>query len=638
MSDSILLSGSLAIRAALPGERVPTFAITPAYTGGPLVTTRYPTGIIIDLSGLTTNDQAITATIGHDDDKLVGHVESVKNDGRSVSLAGVISAAGPAADELIESSKRGFPWHASVEARPLTTPEFIGDGEAVSVNGQTFSGPVLVARRAELFGVSFVPRGADEKTSVTIAAEAAKQKLGAKTMTGKVQITFEEWYAAIGVTADDLAGNPDMEQRLRDKYDEAMSKTKEEEAQVTASEVKKLRAEIRAEQARRELDELRASRPLGPSIVTGRNHDIGRHAVQAAFFKHLGHESIGERVLGEQAMEAGASLRCSSMVDIIKCSLTAAGQDIPASRDDMIRAAFSTTDLAGMLGASANKLLLDAYQAVPSVARIIAKPLSANNFKQHTGYRVTGDNSFRMVPPSGEIQHGKLSEQAFAFRVDTYARMFGITRTDIINDDLGAFASIPQIIGRGAATKLEEVFWQLVLANTGDFFDEAEGNYQEGVDTALAIDSLTAAVTLLRRQVDTDGAPVMVAPKYLVVPPELETPADGLYTSRNIAVAGVTDVVMTDGNPHERKYQPLIVPHLSNARYANASLLAWYLFGDPADVAAFGIAYLNGVESPVVEAQDAPFNTLGMQYRGYLDFGVCQIDPRGGVMSKGEAE
>ena len=330
-------------------------------------------------------------------------------------------------------------------------------------------------------------------------------------------------------------------------------------------------------------------------------------------------------------------LRCTHMLDIIKASLTAEGRDIPASRDEMIRAGLSTISLPGMLGDSANKLLLDAYQAVPSVARIVAKRLSANNFKNHTGYRLTGDSKFKQLPAGGEIKHGTLSEQSYTHRVDTFARMFGIDRRDIINDDLGAFQIVPQIIGRGAAVALEELFWKLVLANTSNFFHGDNDNYIDGADSALSITSLSSAVIKIRKQVDTEDTPVMVSPKYLVVPPELETIADALYTSTNIAVAGTTDVEKPDGNPHQGKYEPLVVPHLSNSTYSGYSTTGWYLFGLADDVAPFGISYLNGVDSPTVESQDAPFNTLGLQFRGYLDYGVCQIDHRGGVHSEGAA-
>ena len=59
------------------------------------------------------------------------------------------------------------------------------------------------------------------------------------------------------------------------------------------------------------------------------------------------------------------------------------------------------------------------------------------------------------------------------------------------------------------------------------------------------------------------------------------------------------------------------------------------MFGDPADVAAFGIAYLDGMEEPVVEEDTQPFNKLGVQLREYFDFGVTQIDHRGGTKANG---
>lgn len=443
-----------------------------------------------------------------------------------------------------------------------------------------------------------------------------------------IRVSERERFAAICATCDAWASRIGPDRAVHIRKNAILEDWTDDQLEV---------ALIKAENSVLRLDTIRTERPQAPPITSGHGGMHDRQTIQAAFFKHLGHETIGERILGAQAMEQGAMLRATHFMDIVKASLIGAGRDIPASRDEMIRAAFSTTDLAGMLGDSANKLLLDAYQAVPSVARIVSKRLSAKDFKRHTGYRLTGDSKFRKVPPGGEIHHGTLAEQSYPYRVDTYARMFGITRQDVINDDLGAFQTIPQIIGRGAAVALEELFWQLVLANTDSFFGADNDNYLSGADSALSITSLSSGVTKIRKQVDTEGTSIMVAPKYLVVPPELETTADALYTSTNIVVTGTTDVEKPDGNPHKNKYQPLPVPHLSNSSYEGYSTVAWYLFGQPDDVAPFGISYLNGVESPTVESADAPFNTLGVQYRGYLDFGVCQIDHRGGLMSKGSA-
>ena len=68
-----------------------------------------------------------------------------------------------------------------------------------------------------------------------------------------------------------------------------------------------------------------------------------------------------------------------------------------------------------------------------------------------------------------------------------------------------------------------------------------------------------------------------------------------------------------------------------------ARATAWYLFGPNTDTAAFGIAYLGNRDTPTVEQQASDFNTLGIQWRGFLDFAVAQVDSRGAVKSKGAA-
>jgi len=69
--------------------------------------------------------------------------------------------------------------------------------------------------------------------------------------------------------------------------------------------------------------------------------------------------------------------------------------------------------------------------------------------------------------------------------------------------------------------------------------------------------------------------------------------------------------------------------YLSNASFTGASSKAWYLLADPNRLPAIEVAFLNGVDRPTVEKTDADFNTLGIQFRGYIDFGVREQDPTG---------
>ena len=89
-------------------------------------------------------------------------------------------------------------------------------------------------------------------------------------------------------------------------------------------------------------------------------------------------------------------------------------------------------------------------------------------------------------------------------------------------------------------------------------------------------------------------------------------------------------------NPHVGKYKVVSSVYLGNTSFDGASSKAWYLQADPNRLPAIEVAFLNGVDRPTVEKTDADFNTLGVQFRGYIDFGVREQDYRGALKMKGE--
>ena len=102
-------------------------------------------------------------------------------------------------------------------------------------------------------------------------------------------------------------------------------------------------------------------------------------------------------------------------------------------------------------------------------------------------------------------------------------------------------------------------------------------------------------------------------------------------TNENAAIQLVEDLTKMRG---DNISVPMALK-LSNTGITGYSATAWYLMADPADAPSFGIAYLNGREAPVIEEVDPGANYLGKAWRGYFDFGVCQIDSRGSVKSTG---
>ena len=138
-------------------------------------------------------------------------------------------------------------------------------------------------------------------------------------------------------------------------------------------------------------------------------------------------------------------------------------------------------------------------------------------------------------------------------------------------------------------------------------------NNLDGV-AALSVTSLNAGRVRMRKQTSANGMPVSAAPKFLIVPPEMETLAEQLIAS--LAAAAVADV-----NPFASKLTLLVEPRLTNATQ-------WYLAADPAQIDTIEYAYLEGAPGAQVETS-AGFDVDAVMIKVRLDFGVAPIDHRG---------
>jgi hypothetical protein len=638
MSKLLAITGTVDLAAAKSGP--PKVSIL-AYTGSVMRVSGWGL-IVVDLAGLRTPPQ-VPLLVDHDASLrgVVGHATPSIVRGQ-VLASGVLGASSEASKQLVDLAKSGLTWQASV-GLDVAESRRVREGETIAVNGRTITAasPFTLVVRSTLKEITVTALGADGDTSVSIAASMAGRKA--------VSMNFEQWLAAQGWDASTLSET--QKGTLKAAYDAEQNVGTNDPVGDMRAEAGRLAAiratcrnhpDIEAQavdegwtREATELAVLRASRSRPPSTTSRHRPEANGSTLEAALLMHLGASDVAQRVFDERTVQAAHDMKVRHVLDLTEMGLRAAHVDPPSGRTDMLRAGFSTNVVPTLLSNVANKVSVDAYQAFPSVARMIAKKLSANDFKTHTGIRLTGSNTMSPVGGAGEIEHGSLEEATHTFSVSTYAKMFALTRQDLINDDLGKLAEVPRIIGIGAGQKLEQVFWEMVLGNAGSFFSDGNGN---SLVLALGEAGLASAVELFRKQVDEGNQPIPVVPKYLVVCPELEVTADGLFASTNVVITGDTDTSRTAANVFANKYKPLVAPHLSNTSYSGYSATAWYLVSDPATVAAFGLAYLNNQERPTIESADTDFNTLGVQMRGYFDFGTCLIDPAGAVKSTGVGE
>ncbi|MCP4594510.1 MAG: hypothetical protein GY842_27580 [bacterium] len=648
--------------AAGDGEIVPRFLMV-AYTGGPMRVEGWRFPVVVDLEGLSIPSQRRPVRFGHSMFAGVGHTERIAVENGQLIAEGIVSRDTVAAREVVASGKRGFPWQASIGAQ-VAQAEFIQASQSVTVNGRTFEGPVYVARRTTLGEISFVDLGADASTTVAIAAQRQEELPMNETKDTEVVETPDgaraEATVDVGASTDASAGVK-RDTSSQPGAGAAVDAVAELRAGA-AAETKRLAAirkvcgsrhpELEAQAITEgwttdkcELEVLRASRPKAPAVHIV-DDAMGGPVLEAACMLTAKLADV-EQLYDDKTLDA-ASKRFRGGIGLQELLLEAAwangytGRNFRDSRSVLrcafgrdLQAGFSTIDVGGILSNVANKFLLEGFFSVERTWRNICSVRNVSDFKTVTSYRLIGKDQYERVAPGGELKHGTLGEESYSNKADTYGLLLSIDRRDVINDDLGAITTVPRKLGRGSGLKINDVFWTTFLANS-NFFKVANNNYLDGVDTVLGIDGLTKAEVGFMDLVDADGKPIGIMPAVVLVPTSLSAMGTMLHKSvelRNTTASTKYPVA----NPHAGKFRVEVSRYLSNAQYSGYSDKAWYLLADPSDLPVIEVAFLNGQEAPTIETAEADFHVLGVQMRGYHDFGVALQEPRGGIRSKGEA-
>lgn len=712
------LAAGVAVQAGavLPAGKPRRFQIE-AYDGGPLPVAGFDHPVIVDLATLECPESMPllidhTATV----EATLGSTDLIENNGRTLNIAGVVTATSTMAMNVVAQSDKGQRWQASIGVRVGTIQE-VQAGQLIIVNGQQFRGPVLVARGSQMYETSVLPAGADWTTTVNLAARAALLKGSA------IMPTFEEWLASIGVDPAKLNGpsaaafqqtydamqNPqppaappvappvppvsaapvavpvaqpvspaqvaakmgdDLTATLRARHAKEIERITAIEAvtsawpAIRATAIKDNWEPIKAENA-----VLREENKIskGPRSSGSGKTELNGLVLEAAVCmtrKIPGHE----KQYSDQTLQA-AHDQFRHGIGLQQLFLTAAAQNgynaghgerittgnlraiLRAAFPTDINAGFSTVSLPGIFSNVANKELLAGYVEEDTTWKEIATIKSVSDFKAVTSYRMLDDMEYEQLGPAGQIKHGTLSEESYTRQANTFAKMFVLTRTDIINDDMSALDDLRNRIGRGAGKKLNKVFWTEFLSDASTFWTTARTNYITGATANLGTDGvgLGLGVTAFRKMTSPSadgtkhvnagkGEPGVIRngaggrPEILLVPPELESIAETLYRNTNLGA-----VANSSANIYANKYKPVVVWQLSDSAYTNYSTTAWYLLNSPGYLAPISVSFLNGAESPTVESAEADFNTLGVQFRGYHDFGCDQAEYLAGIKSKGAA-
>lgn len=346
-----------------------------------------------------------------------------------------------------------------------------------------------------------------------------------------------------------------------------------------------------------------------------------------------------EKVLGINAERAkrAMQMRGSSLMELAKEAATRSGVDIrDLDKMGLVKRSItsSTSDFPVILDGMARRVLLANYNIVADTWRRFCAVGSVTDFREWKRLRLGTLANLQPVGENGEFKNKKISDADFEkISVQTWGDILNVSRQMIINDDLDAFSKLAQAQGRAAARTIEARVYAMFAANSGNgplmadglpLFHASHGNIA-AVAAAPTVASVEAAELLMGQQMDKDGNDFLdITPAIWLGPKQLSGDVKVLNEAQyDINVSNKFQVP----NKVRGMYSDIVgTPRLSGT--------AWYSLADPNQEPVFEVAFLDGVQTPVVESQEG-FDVDGMRWKTRLDFDTAAIGYKGIVKNAG---
>ena len=434
----------------------------------------------------------------------------------------------------------------------------------------------------------------------------------------------------------------------------AFARTKEDNAQVIAMfkpfaarpEIAALQTEVLADpgltietiQARLLAEMGKGAEPANPQNAFPKIEtvsDEGDKRKDAVVASILARAGVAQDAAARAALSSNP-YRGDRLLDTARASLQRAGVSVSGMTPmEVVAAAFTqgTSDFPVLLENAMHKTLQAAYATAALTWNRFCATGSVSDFRAHNRYRTGSFGSLDAVNELGEFVNKSIPDgEKASITAGTKGNIINLSRTAIINDDLGAFVGLSNMLGRAAARTVEADVYALLALNGGAgptmgdgkaLFHADHGNITTGA--AITMAALDLDRVAMASQKDVSGNDYLdLRPAVLLVPIGLGG------TARSINDA------QYDPDTANKLQKPNIVNGLFRDIVDTPRMTGTrrYLFADPSEAPVLEVAFLDGNQNPYLELQNG-FDVDGARYKVRLDYGVGAIDYRGAVTNAG---
>lgn len=387
------------------------------------------------------------------------------------------------------------------------------------------------------------------------------------------------------------------------------------------------------------LDELAKATPETRSENTtklGKNVEAEhkKRTIEAALLRKSGSPEVLKEYTEDERKAANA-MGTRSMLQLGEECLQLRGVDTKnLSKSEIATRAITqtTSDFPVLLENVLNKTLMSNYALAADSWRRFCGTTNLTDFRAHKMYKVGQFGALEEVVEGAEYQYDAIPDgEVESITAKTYGKLINLSRQAMINDDLGALIRTAQSIGMAAALTIEEAVYALLALNAGlgptltdgkTLFHADHNNVGAGL--AISVAALEAERVLMATQKDPNNK------RYLNLRPSALVLPIGLEGSANVINSSQYD---NDGTKFQKPnivnglYNDIVgTPYLSGTRR--------YSFANAAIAPVIMVGFLDGMQSPYLEMQDA-FNQDGTNWKCRLDFAVGAVDYRGATTDAG---
>ncbi|WP_444452567.1 ClpP-like prohead protease/major capsid protein fusion protein [Rhodobacter capsulatus] len=319
-----------------------------------------------------------------------------------------------------------------------------------------------------------------------------------------------------------------------------------------------------------------------------------------------------------------------TLSEVARASIEMAGERASfTDRRAMVGRAFTmagthtTSDFGTILSNVMGKAVLKGWEEAEETYHLWTSKGALPDFKDAKRVGLGGFDALRKVSEGADYKYVTIGERGETIALATYGELIRISRQAIINDDLDMFGKIPMKMGRAARRTIGDLVYAVLTSNPNmsdgvALFHATHANLA-GTAAAPNVTSLSQARAAMKTQKEKAGGTALnISPSYLIVPAALETVAQQHM---------VSTVDPTANKGHASNPVAGMAEVVADGRLDAASSTAWYLAANPGAFDTIEVAYLDGVEAPMLEEQ-AGWTSDGTEMKVRIDAGVAPLDFR----------